>query len=142
MEANKALAIRTAEEVWNKGNLDVVDEIYDADFVYHDPGAGEIRGCEGYKQFVAMYRTAYPDLQFTVEDVIAEEDKVVGRWSSGGTHQGEMMGIPATGKRVTSTGMSIFRCEGGKIVEAWSSYDALGQLQQLGVIPPMGGGGD
>jgi steroid delta-isomerase-like uncharacterized protein len=137
-EQNKALALRGIQEVWSKGNLDVVDEIYDASYVYHEPYAGEILGIDGLKQVVMMYRTGYPDLVFTTEDLIAEGDKVVQRWSCVGTHQGELMGIPATGKRTTTSGISIVRYENGKAVEEWVSWDALGWLQQLGVVPPMG----
>jgi steroid delta-isomerase-like uncharacterized protein len=138
VEQNKTSALRAIDEVWSKGNLDVVDELFDADYVYHEPYAGEIRGREGLKQVVTMYRTAYPDLQFTSEDLIAEGDMVVQRWSCAGTHQGELMGIPATGKRTATIGINIVRYEGGKAVEEWSNWDALGLMQQLGVIPPMG----
>ena len=139
-EENKALALRSIQEVWSKGNLDVVDNIYDANYVYHEPYAGEIRGRDGLRQVVTMYRTGYPDLEFTSEDLVAEGDKVVQRWSCVGTHQGELMGIPATGKRTTTSGITIVRYENGKAVEEWVSWDALGWLQQLGVVPPLGGG--
>ena len=135
---NKALALRALDEVWSKGDLDVVDELVDDSYVYHEPYAGEIRGREGLKQVVTMYRTAYPDLQFKSKDLIAEGDKVANRWKAAGTHQGELMGIPATGKRTSVTGVNIIRYEGGKAVEEWSSWDALGLMQQLGVVPPMG----
>ncbi len=139
-EANKAMALRASEEVWSKGNLDVVEELFDVNYVHHEPFAGETRGREGLKHLVTMWRTAYPDLKFTTEDLIAEGDKVVQRWSCVGTHQGELMGIPATGKRVTTTGISIIRFERGKAVEERVSWDALGGLQQLGVVPPLGKG--
>ena len=137
-EENKAIARREIEEMWNQGQLDVIDEIFAADFVFHVLGSPDIQGTEGYKQFVTMYRTAFPDLQFTIKDQIAEEDKVVIRWSTTGTHKGELMGIPPTGLTAPTPGITIGRYTGGKCVESWAIWDALGMLQQLGVIPPMG----
>ena len=134
-EKNKAIALRGFEEVWNQGNLDVVDEIYAIDYVGYMPGSLEIQGTEGFKQFVNMYRTAFPDIKFTIEDQIAEGDKVVTRWTGTGTLKGELMGIPPTGVQVTSTGIDILRFAGGKIVEVWVNMDDLGMLQQLGVVP-------
>ncbi|GAH60954.1 unnamed protein product, partial [marine sediment metagenome] len=131
LEENKAIARRAFEEVWREGKLDVIDEIYATDFIYQAP-TGEIRGLEGFKQLVTMYRNAFPDLQFTVEDQIAEGDKEVTRYTVNGTHKGELMGIPPTGVQVTSTGNDIIRYVGGKAVEEWSSYDLLGTMQQLG----------
>ena len=140
VEENKALVRRVLEEVWNQGKLEVIDEIYAADFVIHTPGNPDIHGPEGFKQFVTMYRTAFPDVQFTIEDQIAEGDKVVTRWSTTATHKGELMGIPPTGLPAPTTGVSIGRCAGGKCLEDWSSWDALGMWQKLGVIPPIGQG--
>ena len=137
VEENKAIVRRAFEEVWNQGKLDVIDEIFAIDYVGHMPGSPDLHGPKGFKQFVTMNRTAFPDIQFTVEDQIAEGDKVVIRWSSTGTHKGELMGIPPTGVQVTSTGIGISRISGGKAVEDWDNWDALGMLQQLGVIPPM-----
>ena len=93
-EENKAIVRRIFEEVWNQGKLDVIDDIYAADFVDHMPGSPDIHGPEGFKQFVNMYRTAFPDIKFTIEDQIAEGDKVVNRFTFTGTHKGELMGIP------------------------------------------------
>ena len=137
---NKANARRMIGKVWSQGNLDLVDELVDANYVFHDPMVPDVRGPEGLKQLVTMYRTAYPDLQFTVEDALADGDKVIHRWTCAGTHQGELMGIPATGKHTTTSGINIIRFEGGKAVEEWARWDSLGLLQQLGVIPPLGGG--
>jgi steroid delta-isomerase-like uncharacterized protein len=137
-EQNRALALRGITEVWSQGKLEVIDEIYDPSFVYHEPYAGDIHGLEGLRQLVMMYRTGYPDLVFTSEDLIVEGDMVAQRWSCAGTHQGELMGIPATGKRTTTSGVNILRFENGKAVEEWSNWDALGWLQQLGVVPPPG----
>ena len=140
-EGNKACSRRVFEEVWNQGKLDEIYEIFDTDFILHDPGAGEVRGPEGYKEFVTMYRTAFPDIHFTIEDQIAEKDKVVNLLTFTATHKGRLKGIPPTGAQVTVTGVT-FCCYGdGKMLEAWVHSDALGMLQQLGVMPPMGRGG-
>jgi steroid delta-isomerase-like uncharacterized protein len=138
-EENKALARRIVDEVLSQGNLDVAEEIYAPNYVAHDPANPvEISGPEGIKQFVSMYRSAFPDLHETIEDQIAEGDKVVTRWTGRGTHQGELLGIPPTGNRVTAEGISIDRISGGRVEESWFQYDALGMMQQLGVVPPPG----
>jgi steroid delta-isomerase-like uncharacterized protein len=140
-EKNKAIGRRVFEEVW-AGKLDVADEIFDASYVAHRLGAELPPGPEGIKLFASVYRSAFPDVVMTVEDQIAEGDKVVTRWTARGTHQGELMGIPATGKPIVVPGISIGRFVGDKMVETWNSWDGLGMLQQLGVIPPMGKGGE
>jgi steroid delta-isomerase-like uncharacterized protein len=137
-EEKKAIVRRLFEELWNQGKLDVADEIFATDYIFHEPVAGEVRGPEGFKQFVSMYRIAFPDLQFRIEDQIAEGDKIVTRWTATGTHKGELMGISPTSVQVTVTGIGIARTDGGKIVEFWDNHDALGMLQQLGVVPPLG----
>lgn len=137
-EANKAIARREVEEAFSKGNLDVLEDIIAPDYVSHDPGIPEpIRGLEGVRQLVAGYRQAFPDLQVTIEDQIAEGERVVTRWSARGTHQGDLWGIAPTGKQATVTGISIERIVGGKIVEDWTNWDTLGLMQQLGVVPAM-----
>jgi steroid delta-isomerase-like uncharacterized protein len=141
-EENKALVRRFFEEVWNKGNMSVIDEIIDSDFVQHDPtDPEEMRGPEGVRQFVQTNRSAFPDFRITVEDQVAEGDKVVNRFRISGTHQGELEGIAPTGNRVDITGISIDRIEGDKYVETWVNYDALGMMQQIGVIPAPGQAG-
>lgn len=135
-DANKAI-IGRCPELWNTGNLAIADEIFGADFVNHDPDNPEITNLESYKGYIAAIRTGFPDFHVATEDLIAEGDKVAIRWIVTATHQGELMGIPATGKEVTWTGMTIWRLEDGKMVEGWWSKDMLGLLQQLGVIPPM-----
>jgi steroid delta-isomerase-like uncharacterized protein len=135
-EENKAVTRRFLEEIFTAGNLALVEELFAPDYVLHDPSVPqEVRGPEGMKQYVAMYRAAYPDTRFTIEDQIAEGDEVVTRWVGRGTHQGELMGIAPTGRVVTVTGIEIDRIAGGKIEETWVSYDALGMMQQLGVAP-------
>ena len=137
VEENKAIVSRATEELWNKNNLAVVDELYATNFVSHDlPEVTPDR--KGYKQFVTISHTAFPDFHTTVEDIIAEGDKVVQRFTARGTHKGEFMGIPPTGKQVTITGIAIDRIAGSKIVENWANMDMLGMMVQLGVVPPPG----
>ncbi|HZG64205.1 MAG TPA: ester cyclase [Rubrobacteraceae bacterium] len=136
-EQNKAIARRAIEEVFSaQGNLDVADEIFAPNYVHHDPASPEdIRGPEGAKEFAGMYRTAFPDVQLSTQDQIAEGDMVATRWVANGTHQGEIMGIAPSGNRVTVAGTSIDRIVDGKIEETWDNYDALGMMQQIGAIP-------
>src|SRR3954471_3486262 len=133
-EENTAIVLRHWEEVVSKGNLEVIDEIFAPDFVVHETDQ-DIRGPEGVRQFIFMLRAAFPDLYVTVEDVIAQEDKVVQRWTGRGTHQGELMGIPPTGNQISVAGITISRFEGDKVAEEWEVYDMMGMLQQLDAIP-------
>jgi steroid delta-isomerase-like uncharacterized protein len=134
-EENKALARRWAD-ILAQGNSDLVEEIYASDFVGHDPTMPEdLRGVEGAREFYSMYLGAFPDAEVTIEDQLAEGDKVVTRWTGRGTHQGELMGVPPSGNRVEVPGITISRIEGGKIVEEWENYDALGMMQAIGAVP-------
>ncbi len=134
-EENKALARRWAD-IFAQGNLDLVDEIYAPDFVGHDPAMPEdIRGVEGARDFYSMYRSAFPDAEITIEDQLAEGDKVATRWTGRGTHEGELMGVSPSGNRVEVAGITISRIEGGKVAEEWDIYDALGMMQQIGAVP-------
>ena len=137
----KARIRRFYDEVWNQGNLAAVDELTAPDFVEHNPQPGIPPDREGLKQLVTVYRTAFPDTQFTVEDLIVEGDKAVVRWTARGTHQQELMGIPPTGKQATVTGIDIYGIKNGMTAEHWGNFDQLGMLQQLGVIPPPGQAG-
>ena len=137
-EANKATVRRFYEEVFNQKNRAAIEEFVDRNGIDHALPPGLPAGIEGSKQFITMYLTAFPDLHFTVEDMIAEGDKVVARLTTGGTQQGEFMGIPPTGKQATITAIDINRIVGGKSVEHWLNMDTLGLLQQLGVIPAPG----
>ena len=136
-EENKAIARRAIEEVFSaQGNLDVADELFAPNYVHHDPASPEdIRGPEGAKEFAGMYRTAFPDVQLSTQDQIAEGDMVATRWVASGTHEGEITGIAPSGNRVTVAGTSIDRIVDGKIEETWDNYDALGMMQQIGAIP-------
>ena len=138
-EENKAVARREIEELYNKGgNLDVAEEIYAPDYIGHEPTAGTIRGAEGAKRFAATMRSAFPDITCTVEDQVAEGERVVTRFTARGTHYGETDGLgPATGNRMEITGVAIERFTEGKIVEDWSTFDALGMMQQLGLVPEL-----
>ena len=132
---NKALVRRYIEEVLNKGNAPLNDELIAPDFIGHDPTGADIHGPDGVKQHNAMYRNAFPDLQYTVEEAIAENDTVVWRWTAHGTHLGEIMGIAPTRKQATTTGTVTCHIANGKLQEAWSNWDALGLLHQLGGVP-------
>lgn len=136
-EENKAIVRRGIETVWHQKQVTNAEDHLAPDFVNHDP-ARTIQGLEQYKPFVTGYLTAFPDLHFTIEDQIAEGDKVVTRWTARGTHQGSFMGIPPTGKQATVTGITIDRFANGKIVESWYNFDALGLMQHLGVVPSLG----
>jgi len=139
-EENKALVRRCLADVWDGGRLERVDDLLAESFVRHGPSAteGEIRGRDGFKRLVSMYRATYPDLRVPIEDQVAEGDLVVTRWTARGTHRGELMGIAPTGNPVSVSGMILDRVVDGRIVEEWASYDALGMLRQLGAIPAPG----
>ena len=136
-EANKVIARRFLKEVFGQGKLAVADEIVAPDHVDYGPGTlpGMPPGPEGSKMLVTGYRNAFPDIHFTIDEQIAEGDKVVTRWTGHGTHKGELAGIPETGKSATVTGIGVDRIVNGKIVESWGIFDQFGMMQQLGVIP-------
>jgi steroid delta-isomerase-like uncharacterized protein len=142
IEQNKASFRRMMEEALNQGNISLIDELVAPDVVEHEelpPGISADR--EGVKQMFTMLRSGFPDINATIGDIIAEGDKVVARSTWSGTHQGEFMGIPATGKRVSFGVIDIVRYADGKVVEHWGQMDNLGMLQQLGVVPAPGEGG-
>ena len=131
-EDNKALARRSWEVL---DNLDILDEVYADDLVWHEPDQ-DVRGLEEARQFVMMYKTAFPDLSATVDDVLSDGDKVVTRYTLRGTYQGEIEEFgPPTGRQIELQGITIHRMEDGKIVEEWGRYDNLGVMQQLGLTP-------
>jgi predicted ester cyclase len=138
VEDNKAVIRRLYDEVFVKWNLGVVDELIGPEFVGHEMPPGTPRGPVGFKQFYGWLRSAFPDLRYAVQDVIAEEDKVVVRWTWSCTHKGAFMAIPPTGKQATVTGMAIYRVVGGKCVERWVELSLLGLLQQIGAVPAPG----
>jgi len=138
VEENKALIRRFYEEVFNKKNLAAIDEFYAPNHVDHTLPPGLPVSPEGTKQAIAMTLTALPDLHLTIEDMIAEGDKVVTWFTTHGTQQGAFGGIPPTGKQVAVSTIEITRIADGKIVEDWGLDDRLGMLQQLGLVPAMG----
>ena len=138
-EDNKALVRRFFEQIWNKHNLALVDELFSADYVDHDdfpPGIPPTR--DGFKQFASMYFSGFPDGRIDIEEQVAEGDTVVSRWTGRATHTGEFMGIAPTGKQVVVGGININRVADGKLVENWGQFDRLLMLQQLGVVPAPG----
>ncbi|MBI4672181.1 MAG: ester cyclase [Chloroflexi bacterium] len=138
-EQNIALVRRFVQEVMNKGDLAAMDEFFPVDVVDHTPEVPNLPpGREGAKILFAAYRAAFPDYHVAIDDILAEGDKVVWRWTLTGTNQGSMMGMPATGKQVKVEGIDIFRIADGKIVERWASFDQLGMMQQLGAVPAPG----
>lgn len=139
-EENKAIYLRFIDEVFTGGDLAALDDHVAPDLVDHsafNPSGDR----EGVRQGFAMMREAFPDGQVIVEDLIAEGDKVVSRYAFRATHQGQFMGVAPTGKQVTMTGIEITRFAGGKMVEHWEQYDALGLMQQLGLVPTPGQAG-
>jgi len=135
--ANRASGVGFYEGVINQKNLRLVGELCTTTHVYHNPPT-TLHGREEFKQLLSLYTTAFPDARLSVEDQLAEGDQVVIRYTFRGTHQADLIGIPPTGKQVTVTGMIITRIVNGTFEEGWLNFDALGMLQQLGVIPTMG----
>lgn len=134
-EQNKAAA-RAVFDVWTSGALEKLDELVAPDVVHHDPYDPHASdGRDGMKKAIAIYRDAFPDVRFTSEDQIAEGDRVATRWTSTATHGGQLMGAAPTGSRVTLTGVTIDRFDGGRIVEAWRNWDMLRLLRGIGAIP-------
>jgi steroid delta-isomerase-like uncharacterized protein len=137
-EGNKNILRRLIEEVWNKGNLPVADELLAPTYVNHEPSTPDVgRGPESEKKRATLYRTAFPDFRLTIEDLTAEGETVTARWSCRGTHKGDLSGIAPTGKQFNISGISIARFASGKMVEGWVNWDALGLMQQLGVVPEL-----
>ena len=133
---DKARVLRLMDAVWNERKLEILDEVVAADYVRHDPAfPGEVRGPEGFKEYVRAMCTPFPDARISIEDVIAEGELMAMRWTFTGKQSGDFVGIPASGKELTRTGISIIRMRDDKIVEGWDAYDALGMLRQLGVAP-------
>jgi steroid delta-isomerase-like uncharacterized protein len=135
-ETNKAIVKRYIEEIWNNGRLDLLEEFFAEDVLEHNiPRIPGLSGRDSMKAIMAGARETLPDIQLTLHDLIAEGDKVVTRWSYQATHRGEFMGIPGTGKTLTTTGAAIYRLADARIVEIWNFPDNLSIMQQLGVLP-------
>jgi predicted ester cyclase len=135
---NKIIARRYGEDFWGRGDLQAAAELFAPDVIDHCPLPGQAPGLEGQRQVVSMFRNAFPDLRVTADDIVAEADRVVLRWTGHGTHRGELMGIAPTGRQVRITGIDILRVGGGRIVERWGEDNAFSLMQQLGVIPGSG----
>ncbi len=135
-EQNKIAIRRLFNELWNEGKLPVADELISNNYTHHDASTADVgRGPESEKKRVTLYRAAFPDIRLTIEDIIAEGETVVARWSCRGAHRGEFNGIAPTGKQFTVSGITIARFAGGKIVEGFVNWDAMGLMKQLGVVP-------
>lgn len=136
-DLNFRVAGRVWDEVWHKGDFDAIDELFDPQFIRHDLDPAQGQGREQNGEFIRRMRSAFPDLHFSIDDVIARGDKVVTRYHFDGTHLGELFGLKATGKKVTYTGILIQSFENGKIVEQWTEANLLSLFRQLGLVSPQ-----
>jgi steroid delta-isomerase-like uncharacterized protein len=137
IEENKAIALRYFLEVWGKGDFAAEEELLAPNYIDHMPAPGITSDREGHHQFLLHFRSAFPDVQYTMDDLIAEGDKVVDRWTVHATHLGEFLGIQPTGKEISFWGIDILRIVDGKIAEIWHLEDQLSAFQQLGVISAL-----
>lgn len=133
-EANRALILRLWDKLYTQGDISVVDEIVAQDYLNHNLLPGEASGAEGVKQFVLNLHKAFPDLCFTVDRMVVTDDMVVTRWLVTGTHKGDFLGAPPSGRRMSTTGMTMHRIENGIIVEGWNNWDSLNILTQIGIL--------
>ena len=132
---NKAVLASFVEEVINEGQLERADDLVAVDFVELDPLPGQQQGREGLKQVISAFRTAFPDIRWVIEEMVAEGDKVFSRFTWHGTHRGEFFGVPATGRQISVKGMVVDRVVAGKMAESRLLMDGLSMMRQLGVIP-------
>lgn len=139
-EQNKEIVRRYLLDVWGKWDFEAEKEVVARNLVDHNAVPDLPPGREGHHQFLVICQRAFPQFDVTIDELIAEGNKVAYQWTARGTHEGEFMGIPPTGKEVTITGSDIVRIEDGKIAEAWHIEDNLGLMQQMGVIPSPGQG--
>src|SRR5579871_4375940 len=126
----RKLGTRWFEEVWNQGRRDLIPQLMAPEGVIHD-GEVDTVGAENFYPFYDRIRAAFPDIHITVHDVVAEGDRMCVRWSFAGTHTGEGLGLPPTGRKVEATGMSLLRVAGGRLAEGWQNWDMLGLMEQL-----------
>jgi len=141
MTEREALARRFFEEAFNEGRLEVLDSVVSDDYRAHDPQDPfpDLRGPAAARALVQHYRAAFPDVRFTIEDVVDQRDRVAIRWTATGTHRGQLNGLAPTDRTVTVSGMTLQRFAGGRVTEAWTNWDTLGLLQQIGAAPAPGG---
>jgi steroid delta-isomerase-like uncharacterized protein len=137
-KANKAVVRQYVDENLNRGNVEVIDELFAADAGFHFPGNPRAMDREGLKQTSLLFHSAFPDQHTSLGDLFADGDRVAARFAFRGTHQGDFQGIPPTGRAVTMDGMGIWQIADGKIAEHWVQFDALGLMQQIGAIPSFG----
>lgn len=135
LEENKAVVLRMTEELYNKGNIESADQFFAGAYIHHDPASPHVTDLAGLKETLRAFRAACPDLHITSDELLADGDKVTKRWTLHGTHTADLGGLPPTGRRITLSGLELFRLANGKIVESWVAYDNLSLLQQLGAIP-------
>ena len=141
LEQNKRIVRRAIEEGWNPANLAVIDELYAADFLFHQESGEAVRGLDAFKTWISTIHGAFPDIRYQIEAMYADGDKVATRYTVRGTHTGDFRGLPATGKTFNLSGHLIHRVAAGKKTEGWGIWDTLGLMTQLGVIPPVRLGG-
>ena len=134
-EQNKAFIQRVTEEFYNQGKIELAEQFYASTYVHHDPASPQVRDRDGLKEALRAFRAGCPDLHITTDALFAEGDTVTKRWTYHATHTGDLSGLPPTGRRITMSGLELFRLAGGKIVESWLAYDNLSLMQQLGIIP-------
>ena len=137
-DTNETIIRTYYEDLWNRWNLAIADELISSAIVFRGSLGLSVRGIEGFKGYVRSVRVAFPDFHNTIEELIAEGDRVVARLTYRGTHRGELFGIAPTGRRVVYTGIAIFRIAGSKIADGWVLGDILSLMQQIGAIPPAG----
>jgi steroid delta-isomerase-like uncharacterized protein len=140
MTEREALARRFFEDGFNEGRIDALDEVMSDDLQLHDPSLqSDLRGPAAAREVIETYRGAFPDVHMTIDDVVEQRDRVVIRWTARGTHTGELNGLAPTDRAVEVTGITIQRIAGNRVAEAWSNWDTLGLLQQIGASPAPGG---
>jgi len=131
---NEALLRRWFEEVWNKGRTEAVDEMMAVDAIAHGLGDTQVVGPAAFKGFHAKFKGAFPDIKISVDDILSQGDKVAVRFTIRATHQGDHLGVPATGREVSFPAMSLVRCKDGQIAEGWNLVDMLAMMQQIGAV--------
>lgn len=136
-EEIKKIARKLMEDAWNNGSIEVVDQVLSPKCRFHDPAFPSLTGgIEAYRKHIQTCRAAFPDLKFTIDDTIAENNEVVFHWTVRGTHRGDFLGMPPTGKKAAVSGTSIHRLEKNMIVEIWSDWNVLTLMEQLGIAAP------
>jgi steroid delta-isomerase-like uncharacterized protein len=134
-DKNKAICRMFFEEMLNKANFSIIEQLVDPDVISHDPFPGQAKGAKGLRDTMKLFHTAFPDMKIIMNDMIAEDNRVMNKFTVTGTHKGEFMGIPATGKKISYEEVVILRLKDEKIVEHWAVADALSLMQQIGAIP-------